>query len=202
MKVENLDLDTLPDGLSQDVKSKVKDLVVSDEKDNLEWDRTTSKISSEVCDAMNRLSDRGVSATDIAETFGISSHTTVYYHLNDKCKHEYRSKVTHSECGWMRYHANNGAPTSTLAILYNISEKHARRHILGKCSHRHECPTPTPEELRSNGYNNAKDLVTSVCPICEEEFKHKPYYDRTTCSEECKYRYIGRQSAKARANSD
>jgi len=201
MKVENLDIDSLPDGLSQDVKSKVKRLIVDNETEDIDQDKTTSKVSTDMCNAMNKLYDRGLTQREVADVFDMS-RTTIIYHLNDKCKHEYRSKVTYSECGWMRFHANNGAPTSTLAILYDLSEEHTRRHVLGRCTHSHECPTPSPEELRSNGYNNAKDLVTSVCPICEEEFKHKPYFDRTTCSEECKYKYAGRKSAEARATSD
>jgi len=200
-EIDLIDVDEIPSGINNETAEYIKNYIKKEETKDLEWDHTSSKVTVELCDTMNKLYDKGLTAGEIADMFDLESHTTVHYHVQKKCTHEYRSKVTHSECGWMRFHANNGAPTKTLATLYDLSEKHTRTHVLGKCSHDHECPTPSPSELRSNGYGKT-DMQTSTCPICEEEFEHEAYFNRTTCSEECKYKYIGRKSAEARAKSD
>lgn len=182
------------------IKRRKKQYRLSDQKIE-DWDRSSSKVSMELCETIKEMKESGASASDIVDCTPIKSRNTVYYHLRGDCNHSQRSMLTYSECGWIRYKANNGASTKALAVLYNVSKRTILTHATGECGHSHGCETVTGSQLKSNGQSEAS-TVTSTCAVCGERFEHKEYRDRTTCSSDCNVKYAAQKSANNRATSD
>lgn len=190
----------IPDELGDESKRKLKSYIRRHRDEHGNWNRDSNKVSAELCSLMHDMHSEGLTAKEIKEPLPISSPNTIYYHLRNDCTHEKRVQLTYDECGWMRVHAHEGAPSTTLAMLYGVNQRVASRHITGKCSHEDGIEPVSPEQLRANGHNLSK-TVTSTCPECGEDFKHKDYRERRFCSSQCNAVYAGRKGAQA-VNSD
>jgi len=190
----------LPQGLSKDTKERLRQHILAQERSDKD-NNTSNTVTKDLCHLICDLREEGMKVNHILRYMPFSSPNTVYYHLRQECSHKYRSKLTYDECGWMRYYASKGAPSKTLAILYNVSQEVAMRHITGKCNHENMIEPLSGEELRSNGYNKTK-LVTKICPICNETFEYPEYNDRTTCSDECNVKYASDMKKAKKVRSD
>lgn len=205
MKINYANKGDLPNGMPTEQKERIL-RVIEQQEDRLDSEdgKTSNEVTKELCESMKKLSVEGCSASEIVELMPIKSKSTVYYHLNDKCSHKHRSMLTYDECGWMRVYAIQGAPTSTLALLYNVSRKAAHTHLTGNCGHSEHIEPLTGEQLRANaekhirGYN---ETTTTVCKICGDEFEHKVYRDRSFCSTQCASVEGGRVSQKSTATN-
>lgn len=178
----------LPDQLDEDSRALLTQYLESKRGDKDSWDRECNKISKEVCDLINEMKEDGVPAKEILDYIPAESTTAVYYHYRGDCTHEYRTRVTYDECMRMRMYSRKGARTSTLAILFNLARTNVQNHIMGNCSHEDGFEPLTAEEARWSLYMERND-TSSICPICGDEFEHKTYQDRTTCSPECNVKY-------------
>lgn len=176
--------DTLPSGLSDDTREKLASIMESGMAQSGIRKRDSHVITPLVCEVIREMHEQGVSPTEIVNFFPVKSQSTLYYHINDKCSHNHRVRLTYSECGWMRVKAGNGEPSKVLAEEYGISQRVASRHILGDCSHEDGILPIDPGELRSNSYNGIT-MTTSVCKLCGDEFEHAKTRDRMACSREC-----------------
>lgn len=155
--------------------------------------RKSPKVTKAMCNVVKEMYRSGYSPSEITEKLPISSRNTVYYHVNDKCEHKNWKWVNHTECGWMRYHANNGASSAALAVLYDVDKRTIAKHVTGKCRHKHGCPTVTPEQLEQNAYSGP-NTTQSVCEECSQTFEHRSCRERRFCSRRCNTKYAGRQS--------
>lgn len=185
----------IPSGVNDETKERIKSLVEYEEEVSENWERTSCKVTKELCNIICEMYSDGISPRDITDCLPISSHNTVYYHVRGDCNHEYRSKLTYDECGWMRVYARKGAPSSSLAVLYNVHKDRVSHHVTGKCRHEDGIEPVSASKLRSNGYSTP-DYVTKECPVCGDEFEHKEYKSRTTCSNKCNYSYAGKSPHK------
>jgi hypothetical protein len=192
--------DRARDRLIRYIKRRKSQYRLSDQKID-EWERSSSKVTKELCETIRDMNAAGTSASEIAKLTPIQSRNTVYYHLRGDCNHKQRSMVTYSECGWIRYKAHKGASTKALAVLYDVSKRTIVAHATGECNHSHGCEPITGGELQSNAYEKAS-IVTSTCAVCGQQFEHKEYRDRTTCSSGCNVKYAAQKSANNRATSD
>jgi len=203
-----IDKSQIPD----QVDGKSRELIESYLDSNREgggedWDwqntehKTSAKVTVDLCKLIKEMYSDGASATDIIECTHIRSRNTVYYHVNDECSHTKRSSIAYSECGWMRRHARKGASTPTLSVLHDVSKRCVRVHVTGECDHTHGCETVSIEKLRDNARSNP-NTVTSVCPVCGEEFEHREYHNRTTCSKSCNGVYAREKCETTEALSD
>lgn len=178
----------LPSSLSEDAKEAIKKRLQEESGGEVTIDYTSNKVSPAMCESMQDMKSDGMTASEIADEMGISSNTTVYYHLREECSHQYRPKVTYSECGWMRIHSRNGARTPTLAVLYDLSEENVVEHLMGRCNHEDGIEPLTEDECRYTLHSEA-GVTVSTCEMCGEEFEHKEYRNRTTCSIKCNAKY-------------
>jgi len=181
----------LPNGLDSDVRNRIRRCRKTEEGQS----STSGKVTKELCDLIHEMDSKDVPHSKIISSMPFSSQHTLYYHLREECEHEYRSRITYSECGWMRIYAKQGAPLQTLSLLFNLSNENTSIHLSGKCGHEDMLEPVSTEQLRSNSTDVAS-IVTSICPICDEEFTHKEYRDRTTCSEQCRNIYASHKSHK------
>lgn len=181
-----------PDDIPKELNEDARELLIQhlEEMHDSSWssDSTPGKITKEMCELIHKMRDDGVKWDDIIDYFPISSPSALAYHLNDECSHEKRNRVTYSECGWMRVHARNGAKTQTLSILYNLTHRNVVIHLTGECNHEDGIEPLEGSELYKNS-RSVDNWVTSECPVCEAEFKHREWRDRTTCSSECNIKY-------------
>ena len=192
------DISELPNGLNDDAKQRIEQYAkkLTEEQGNEDRvQKTSNTVTMELCELIHDMDSKDIPHTDIIECMPFSSQHTLYYHLREDCDHSYRSKLTYNECGWMRIYAKQGAPLQTLSVLFNISERNASIHLSGECNHEDMLEPVSTEQLRSNSVETA-NIVTSICPICDEEFTHKEYRDRTTCSEQCRNIYASHKSHK------
>lgn len=177
----------LPNGLDEYVKERIK---AYNEFDTAEY-KDQNVVTKDMCETIKKLDSKDIAHDDIVDMMPFSSPNTLYYHLSDKCTHEHRSRVTYSECGWMRVYAQKGAPTKTLSVLYNISMRNAVIHLTGKCNHEDGIEPLHSEDLRANGYSTPT-MVSSICDECGNTFEHKEYRDRRFCSTRCRNVYGGK----------
>jgi len=191
----------LPEAIGEDEKRKLKKYLNSINDSNSKPNKTSRKVSKQLCSLIEDLAEQGLKPQEICDLIEVKSKNTVYYHLRDECEHKYRDKVTYDECGWMRVYAKKGAPSSTLAILYNVSREIATRHITGKCNHQDGIQPLSGLELRRNSYSGP-DMVTKTCPVCGGTFDHKKYNNRTTCSRSCCGKYASMKQHKPKAIGD
>jgi len=192
------DVENLPNGLGDDARQKLeayaKRLSESDiSQQNKE--KTSNIVSKELCELIHDMDSKDIPHTDIVECMPFSSQHTLYYHLREDCDHSYRSRLSYDECGWMRIYAKQGAPLQTLSTLFNISQRNTSIHLSGECNHEDMLEPVSTEQLRANSVETAP-IITSICPVCDEEFTHKKYRDRTTCSEQCRNIYASHKSHK------
>ena len=192
MKMEDkpIDPDTLPEALSDETKEKllaITGTVDSDKK------KRPNKVTSELCDFLKELKEKGFTGKEIIEITPINSPSTLYLHINDECKHK-SGTIRYSDCGWIRFHANRGSTTEELSEQYGVDNFAIRQHATGKCWHDHDCEPVTGQELRENA--NKQYHTTSVCDECGDKFRHKRYRDRRFCSRECNTKFAGRQAHK------
>jgi len=195
------DPDTLPTQLGEEQREMLAALMGKSRQPLPDSPKSSHKITSNVCKVMREMKESGVSVKEILDYVPAESPNTVYYHINDNCSHDRRVQITYSECGWMRVKAKEGAATSEVADDYNLSPKNARMHIVGKCSHEDGIEPVNADVLRANAYPDPP-MATTSCPVCETEFKHREYINRTTCSEQCNAEYASMKSAKQRASDD
>lgn len=189
------DLVDLPQGLNGDIKERLTSYLKSQRKKAETWERTQGKVSKDLCDLIHDMYDDGMPGTQIAEILPVGSQNTVYYHLRDDCSHEHRDSIKYDECGWMRFHASNGAPSSTLSVLYDCSQAVASRHVTGKCSHIGGPEPVDAKKLRENG-RSEPDMAITVCDECGEKFEHKAYREPRFCGYTCKQTFAARKGAK------
>jgi hypothetical protein len=192
------DINNLPNGLDADAKERIKkhaERLTEEDSDVKNVDKTSNIVTKELCELMHDMDSKDIPHTDIIDCMPFSSQHTLYYHLREDCDHSYRSKLSYHECGWMRIYAKQGAPLQTLTVLFNISERNASIHLSGECNHEDMLEPVSTEQLRANSVETAP-IVTSICPICDQEFTHKEYRDRTTCSEQCRNIYASEKSHK------
>lgn len=174
----------IPEKLDEDTKAKLRKYLESKKSDGKSWDRRCNKISKKVCKLINEMKDEGVAVSTILSYIPAKSENTVYYHLGKDCSHEYRIRVTYDECCRMRMYSRKGARTSTLAILFDLNRRSVMRHLRGHCSHEDGFEPLSAEEARWS-LHMEPDTTISTCPICGDDFKHKEYRERTTCSPQC-----------------
>lgn len=192
------DISNLPNGLDSNAKKKIEEYAegLVEDTDNVgDVEKTSNTVTKEICELIHDMDSKGIPHTDIIECMPFSSQHTLYYHLRKDCQHSYRTKLSYNECGWMRVYAKQGAPLKTLSVLFNISERNASIHLSGECDHEDMLEPVSTKQLRANSVETAP-IVTSICPICDQEFTHKEYRDRTTCSEQCRNIYASEKSHK------
>lgn len=193
--------DTLPDSLSNETEEMLTEMMKRSRGPEERESRRSHKVTSSVCKVMREMKSDGVHVDDILEYVPVKSVNSIYYHINDECSHDRRVLLTYSECGWMRIRAHEGSPTKDIAEEYNLAPKNARVHLMGKCSHEDGIKPVEPKTLRSNAYSGTPQ-TTSMCPMCETEFEHPEYVERTTCSPQCNVEYASMKSAHKRAVDD
>jgi hypothetical protein len=198
---ELADPDTLPTQLGEEQRETLAALMAKSRQSLPDSPKSSHKIDTNVCKVMREMKESGVPVEEILDYVPAKSPNTVYYHINDKCSHDRRVQVTYSECGWMRAKASNGKTSAEIADEYNLAQKNARMHILGKCSHEDGIEPVSPDVLRANAYPDPP-TVTTTCPVCGTDFQHREYNNRTTCSEQCNVEYASIKSAKQRASDD
>lgn len=192
-------VEELPNGISKEVIDHIDNYASRVKKINGltgEADKTTSIVSKELCELINELDKKGMAHSDIIDIMPFSSPNTLYYHLKDKCSHNQRTKISYDECGWMRIYAKQGAPVKTLSLLFNIAPENVSKHLTGDCSHEDGVKRVDHSTIRSNSFKDNKEI--SECKVCGEEFEHKSYRDRTTCSNKCNQKYMTKKSVKSR----
>jgi hypothetical protein len=193
--------DTLPDQLSEENREALASIMEASRSEGGGGPKGTGKVTVDLCNIIQEMYTEGTSVSDIIEHIPVESPNTVYYHLRGDCTHSKRAKISYSECGWMRVKANKGESSKTISEEYNVTQRNAAVHITGKCSHEDGVDPVEPETLRSNSHTGPS-MTISVCPVCGDEFDHKEYRERTTCSSECNVVYASRQSAKQRVSDD
>lgn len=186
--IDYADPEDLPRQLDGDSRALLEQYLESKRPDKDGWDRECNKISKDVCELIQEMYEDGVPVKEILKYVPAKSTTAVYYHINEECTHEYRTRVTYDECMRMRMYSRKGARTPTLGVLFNLARTNVQNHIMGKCSHEDGFEPLTAEEARWSLYKE-RNNTTSICPICGDEFEHKKYHDRTTCSSECNVKY-------------
>jgi len=189
------DPEDLPDVLDSKTKAQLEAYLESKKQDEPNAPRSSGKVTSELCNLMNQMYSDGVNGTDIVDLVPVKSHNTVYYHLGDDCTHARRSRISYSECGWMRIHAENGAPSSTLAILNDICEEHATKHVTGRCSHEDGIKPVDGNVLRNNSRPEVT-YTTKECPVCGDTFEYEDYRRRVTCSPSCNGKYASEKAQR------
>jgi len=187
-KKTRLTKDKLPSGLPDEDKEKLIQVARTFEEEPELNHTGPNVVDEQLCELMTEAYENGDSLRDIVEYTPVSSSSTVHRHVTGECKHTKRVEISYDECGWMRFHASKGAPSKTLAVLYNVSKQVAVRHIAGHCSHQHGLPPVSGHDLKNNS-RSKKPLVSSVCAWCGEEFKHRDCEDRVTCSYKCSGKY-------------
>lgn len=187
------DPEDIPKELGDESREKFITYIKQHKTAKTDWDRTSNKVTKYMCDIINEMHSNGVKPDNILEFMPISSPNTIYYHVRGDCEHEYRTQLTYDECGWMRAKAHQGAPSRTLAMLYNLAQEVATIHLTGKCQHEDGIEPISGPELRANS-QSGPETTTSVCPICEQEFEHEAYRPRTTCSTQCNVEYASKMS--------
>lgn len=187
------DFHELPSRLNEDTKRRLREIAEDEGNEESSTNNTPWKVTVEMCNLMNDMREDGVQPKDIMEIAPFSSQDTLYRHLRGDCTHKARQRVSYDECGWMRFYAKRGAPSKTLAVLYDIDRKTVVNHLSGKCSHNSGLEHLDTYEMHMNGRKDVK-MVTSTCPECGEEFEHKEFKDRTFCSESCNGKYAGRKA--------
>ena len=195
------DPETIPKGIDQDTKKRLKTYLAQKKKQDSEAKRTSNKVTKGMCDLINDMYEDRASPSEITEFAPVSSPNTIYYHLRGDCSHEYRSIITYSECGWMRVKAHKGMSTSEISSEYNVSERVVISHVTGDCGHEDGIEPLGGDMLYENSLEGPS-MTTSTCPVCGDEFKHRSYRDRTTCSSQCNVQYAADKSAEKRVNGD
>lgn len=192
------DPEDLPTGLSEDIRKALVKYLKRKKKSKDDWEHTSAKVPIYLCDLMRDMHDEGLPGTKIVNLVPVKSQATVYYHLRDDCSHDYRSQLTYDECGWIRMYAKKGAPSKTLAVLYDISQEAIARHATGRCSHDHGCKPIDSQELHNNGRAETP-MTTSTCPECEESFEHAEYKEQRFCSNKCNAIFAAKKGGQAYA---
>lgn len=185
--------DELPRQLSDESRERLAQYIRNKTPDKGEKPKTSGKVTPEMCNLFGEMREEGVKVQDIADTFRLESVNSVYYHLADKCTHEKRELLTYSECGWMRTYAHQGAPSRTLAMLYDITQENATIHITGKCNHEDGVEPVSPEKLRENSHLGT-EMQESICPECGDDFEHPIYKSQRFCSNGCNARYASKKA--------
>lgn len=196
--VELADAEDIDPRLSPDTRDRILSYLDNNKENSKP---VTNKVSKAMCEDMKHRYENGATANDILQDFPIETTDTVYFHVNDKCTHTQRSKVTYDECGWMRVKSKKGAPTKTLAVLYNVSQDTAYEHISDRCNHELHIDPVEPSKLRDNMHPNT-ETVTSTCAVCSKEFEHKNYVKGTTCSNRCSALYASQKAQESFASND
>ena len=189
------DLVDLPPGLSKDIEERLRSHLERERRKSETWDRTNGKVSKQLCNVIHDMHDEGMTGEEIADVLPVGSQNTIYYHLREDCSHDYRDSINYDECGWMRFHASNGAPSRTLAILYGCAQEGVTRHVTGRCRHGHKVEPVDGQKLRENSHTGPA-MTESVCDECGDTFEHREYKDQRFCGFTCKQTYAGRQGAK------
>jgi len=145
--VELADAEDIDPRLSPDTRDRILSYLDNNKENSKP---VTNKVSKAMCEDMKHRYENGATANDILQDFPIETTDTVYFHVNDKCTHTQRSKVTYDECGWMRVQAKNGATTSELCDSYDVSGNTVRRHVTGDCAHEDGIEPIEGSVLRSN----------------------------------------------------
>jgi len=185
--------DDLPRHISDDARETLEN-ILEHENTYLGWERETGKVSEGLCDFIHKLKDEEeLSDEQILEMTPINSVNTIHYHYREECTHEKRTRITADECMWMRIKAHDGKSTSELSDEYDLTQRNVRKHVKDNCSHESRIDPVSGDVLRENAYDGPS-TATSTCPICGEEFEHRSYVDRTTCSPECNVQYASNQS--------
>lgn len=188
-----IDAEQIPRQINGESKQLLESYIRKHRKDKQEADTTGHKVSREMCKVMNNLYEDGTQPKELLEIFPINSKSTLYYHLNDECTHSYRTLITYDECGWIRHYAKKGAPTSTLAMLYDTQSNTIAKHAKGECDHDHGCDTVDRDDLLENSGRDVSYTETE-CVVCGDTFQHKEWRSRNCCSEECSARKAGKAS--------
>lgn len=188
---ELADPEDLPRQMDDESK-KLFEEYINAHKQRKENSRGKKVVTSKLCKVINDMRESGVCPSKITEHMPVNSPATIYYHLRGDCSHDDRPSITYDECCKMRIYSRRGAKTTTLAMLNDIDRNNVQIHILGKCSHEDGIEPLTVEEARYTTYNR----TTSTCPICNEDFEHKKYRDRITCSRQCNSKYANNQKEK------
>jgi len=179
----------VPHQLNEDLRKSIIKEIERVNQERIDRNSTPHVVTQELCGRIKELDEEGLSTADITDIMPYSSRRTTLYHLNDNCSHDESRVVTYDECGWMRVYSHNGAPTQTLAVLYDLNEKTVRKHLRGDCRHE-DGINPVSKEVMYGNSRSAGTEVSSICEECGSEFSHKRWHDRTTCSEECKMQYV------------
>lgn len=193
--------DTLPQGLNGEARERVASIMREARVSQGENRGESNKVTSIICEGIREMYEQGVPVKEITKQVPVSSHNSVYYHINGECSHEYRVQLTYSECGWMRVKAQKGKSSKELSEEYNLSQDVTTRHIVGKCDHEDGIEPLDSQLLRANAYDGPA-TTTSTCPVCENKFEHEEYRDRTTCSPECNVVYASMKSKESRFAGD
>lgn len=195
------DPEDLPKGISKDARETMVSIINQHKKDVGEIEKTSGKVTVELCETFSQMKENGVPVSEIQELTHIDSPNTIYYHLRGDCSHQHRAQVTYSECGWMRIKAQQGAGTPELSEEYDLSQENTAVHVTGKCQHEDGIEPVSGDQLYKNSRSSDR-WTTSVCPVCGEQFRHKDYRERTTCSDDCNVEYASEMSRKQRAAGD
>jgi hypothetical protein len=185
--------ESVPDQLDSEIRDRLKGYL--ERKRDKQKDNTPNsyKVTIELCEIMNDMYDNGIGPTEICKVMPFSSPSTVRYHVDNKCKHERRSRVTYSECGWMRIKARKGKSTKEISNEYNTDSRIIRKHVTGQCNHESGIDKVSLSELERETRKTV-DRVESICPICESAFEHRETEQRTTCSKSCNMKYAAMKS--------
>ncbi len=185
--------ESVPNQIDSDIRDKLTEYLELKQKEHKNETPTSYKVTVELCQIMKDMHEDGAKATEIRDAMPISSTGTVRYHVNDNCKHNRRSRITYSECGWMRIKAEKGKTTKELSEEYDTNQRIVRKHVTGDCNHESGVDELEGSQLESAKPNKV-DRVKSTCPVCGSEFEHRKTEERTTCSKQCNMKYASMKS--------
>lgn len=178
----------IPVSIDDSARDAIHSLLEKSEMYNSVDSSNRSKVDANLCSAICKMYENGMSAPEITDIMPYEGQSTTMYHVNNKCSHKKRDDISYDECGWMIYYARQGAPSRSLAVLYNVTKAAVARHVTGRCTHEHGIEPLDSNELR----NNSKPDVTYVedtCKLCGDTFSHPSWRDRDFCSKKCAATY-------------
>lgn len=197
--IEYADPQDLPDRISDDPRRMLKSIIRGGKGAEGSWSTENRKVPKSLCEFINTLHDEGVGSTQIIDMIDhINSVNTICYHLRGDCSHDSRMRILRDECGWMRIKAQQGAGSAELAEEYDIAKENVAVHVTGRCSHDCSIEPISGDQLYKNSRSNEETITTSVCPVCDDQFEHREYRERTTCSQKCNSKWA---NMKAKENS-
>ena len=93
-------------------------------------------VSQRLCYIMREMNRDGMSALDIYDFIDTFSVSEIRNHIEYECEHENKGGINYDQCGWIKYHYQNGMTIEELIDEYDIAnEVIIKKHLRNECNH-------------------------------------------------------------------